>query len=87
MQLNTINHLIEFLSVNNINDFNTINKLVMEMTGRGFMPIRFSNREPTPLDYYIKWLNIYQDKMTKGLELPIWIDVSVPFEITDIYKR
>jgi hypothetical protein len=86
MKLNNISELIQFLEAKQITDFDTINKLVFSMTGKSFFPIRFTNRQPTPLAYYVKWLRKYEIDIALKNPLGIYIDWNEDFKITDIYK-
>jgi hypothetical protein len=84
MILKNIDDIIGFLSANRFIDFNTIDEICKGALGKGFMP--FNVGESRTIEHYIYWLNIYQDRQRKGLELAIWIDQEIPFNLKLIYS-
>jgi hypothetical protein len=84
MILKSINDIIGFLSSNRYTDPQSINEICKAALNKTFMP--FSIGEPKQMEYYIYWLNVYQDKQKKGEDLPVFIDMTVPFDIKQLYK-
>jgi len=84
-RLNSINDIINLIDKFNINDLNIINEICTNCLGIGFMPIQVAGDIP-PKEYYIQRLQIYEKRLNEGLELPSWLNSSVPFQITDFYN-
>ena len=84
-QIHSIEDIINLIDKFNIADMNIINEICANCLKATFMPIQIAGH-PAPKEYYMERLQIYKKRMDENLELPIFLNANVPFDITDFYN-
>lgn len=81
MILRNLTDVINFIDVYNITDLEKINEMCKSLQIPCFIPIKFENDELRGKDYYIYWLNKFNDGLKDGTQNDIFIDVDKPFRL------
>lgn len=84
-ELHSIEDIINLIDRLNINDMNIINEICSNCLNARFMPIQ-TEGHPAPKTWYIDKLKLYKYRIDNNLELPSFINGSVPFCLQDFYK-